>query len=79
MFPMRDQLYELAQAREMELMEMARREQQWLEAQGYQQESWMTSLRRMWQRLSGHMTNGRTNGRGTSHNPTAPRYNVFQG
>jgi hypothetical protein len=76
MFPMRDHLYELAQAREMELMEMARREQQLLEAQNYGDEDrWMATLRRMWQKLSGRMMDRQA----TGQHPTLPGYGAFQG
>lgn len=54
MFPMRDHLYELAKAQEIELLEKARREEQLAQAKNYDYETWSwESMRRLWQMFFG--------------------------
>lgn len=76
MFPMRDHHYELAKIRQIELLEVARKEQELRRAFNYQYEVWsLKSLRRLLKKI--HLP--ASNGKAAGSSQGLPPVNVIEG
>lgn len=79
MFPMRDHLYELAKAQEIELLARVRHEQMLEQTRNHNYQVWtLDTIRKLWQKLFRRtMRTPRING--PTHSRPANRLNVIEG